>query len=353
MPELKGEGLDTPVQWVSGVGPKRAAVLEAEDITSVRDLIYYFPRRHLDRTTVTKIRDLEKDMSATVVGKVEAGGTRTSKRRKYYQMIINDGTAFLTCTWFNGADYIKRVFSVGDRVAFHGRVDFFNGFQMVHPEYDILSDEESDPLHTGAVIPLYPSTQALKSVGLDGRGFRRIISSALEFLGDNHEEFFDEALRTEHDLIQLEDALKSIHFAPDSDDLSRAMRRLKFDEHFFLQLLMALRKIGITETKGRVMSRVGPYLKLIYERLDFELTQAQKRVLKEIRQDMGSPKVMNRLLQGDVGAGKTIVAILAAAIAVGNGAQVAIMAPTEILAHQTTVFLNPIWHRRRLRRHCL
>jgi|TARA_Y100000034_G_scaffold4808_2_gene5584 ATP-dependent DNA helicase RecG len=334
MPESRSKRLDTPVQFVKGVGPKRSAVLETEGVTAVRDLIYYFPRRHLDRTTVTPIRNLEKDISATVVGKVEAGGIRTSKRRKYYQMIVNDGTGFLTCTWFNGADYIKKVFSVGDRIAFHGRIDFFKGLQMVHPEYDILSKEESDPLHTGAVIPLYPSTQALKSVGLDGRGFRRIISSALDFLEDNREEFFDEELRKGYDLIQLDEALRFIHFAPDSDRLSQATRRLKFDEHFFLQLLMALRKTGITESKGRVMSKVGPYLKLLYDQLDFELTQAQKRVLKEIRQDMGSSKVMNRLLQGDVGAGKTIVAILAAAIAVGNGAQVAIMAPTEILAYQ-------------------
>ena len=170
MPESRSKRLDTPVQFVKGVGPKRSAVLETEGVTAVRDLIYYFPRRHLDRTTVTPIRNLEKDISATVVGKVEAGGIRTSKRRKYYQMIVNDGTGFLTCTWFNGADYIKKVFSVGDRIAFHGRIDFFKGLQMVHPEYDILSKEESDPLHTGAVIPLYPSTQALKSVGLDGRG---------------------------------------------------------------------------------------------------------------------------------------------------------------------------------------
>ena len=334
MPELRGKGLDTPVQWVKGVGRKRSVVLATEGVVAVRDLIYYFPRRHLDRTTVTLIRDLEKDMPATVVGKVEAGGFRISKRRKYYQMIVNDSTGFLTCTWFNGADYIKKVFSVGDKVAFHGKIDFFKGLQMIHPEYDILTDDESDPLHTGAVIPLYPSTQALKSVGLDGRGFRRIINSALDFLEDNREEFFDEELLTGQGLIQLDDALRFIHFAPDSDRLSQAMRRLKFDEHFFLQLLMALRKIGITESKGRVMSKVGPYLKLIYEQLDFELTQAQKRVLKEIRQDMGSPKVMNRLLQGDVGSGKTIVAILAAAIVVGNDAQVAVMAPTEILAHQ-------------------
>ena len=264
-----------------------------------------------------------------MVGKVEAGGIRTSKRRKYYQMIVNDGTGFLTCTWFNGADYIKKVFSVGDRIAFHGRIDFFKGLQMVHPEYDILSKEESDPLHTGAVIPLYPSTQALKSVGLDGRGFREDHQQCTGLSEDNREEFFDEELRKGYDLIQLDEALRFIHFAPDSDRLSQATRRLKFDEHFFLQLLMALRKTGITESKGRVMSKVGPYLKLLYDQLDFELTQAQKRVLKEIRQDMGSSKVMNRLLQGDVGAGKTIVAILAAAIAVGNGAQVAIMAPTE------------------------
>ena len=326
--------LDTPLQFVKGVGPKRSKALGNEGVLTVQDLLYYFPRRHLDRTTVTAIRDLQKDELVTVVGSVEAGGLRTSRKRKYYQLIVSDGSGFMNCIWFNGIEYVRNSFSVGDWVAFHGKVDFFNGYQIVHPEYDKLDNKGSDSLHTGAVIPLYPSTQELKNVGLDGRGFRKIIKSALEFLEGHDAEFFPQSIRTDQNLIPLVDALKSIHFAPDTDHLTSATFRLKFDEHFFLQLLMALRKIGITESKGRALSKVGPHVRLLYDSLDFELTKAQERVLREIRKDMASPRVMNRLLQGDVGSGKTIVAILCAAVAVGNGVQAVIMAPTEILAHQ-------------------
>ncbi|MEE9166368.1 MAG: ATP-dependent DNA helicase RecG [Candidatus Neomarinimicrobiota bacterium] len=325
--------LDTPVQYVKGVGPRRSEVLAKEGIETVSELLYHFPRRHLDRTTVTAISDLRKNDVATVVGKVETSGIRRA-RRKYFQLVVSDASGLLNCVWFNGIKYVQKAFSAGDRVAFHGKVDFYNGYQIVHPEYDKLSDEESDPLHTGAVIPLYPSTQALKDVGLDSRGFRRIMKGALQFLEDTPVEFLPQLVTRNSDLIPLAEALKLIHFAPGPDQLGAAVFRLKFDEHFFLQLLMALRKVGLTEAKGRALGKIGPYVKLLYDRLDFELTGAQKRVLKEIRKDLASPDVMNRLLQGDVGSGKTIVAVLASAIAVGNNVQVAIMAPTEVLAHQ-------------------
>lgn len=249
-------------------------------------------------------------------------------------MIANDGTGFMKCTWFNGAQYIEKIFSVGDEVAFHGKVDFYNGYQMVHPEYDILSDEEREPLHTGAVIPIYPSGESLRSVGLESRGFRRIVRSCLDAFELDQLEHMNPDLLEEKSLLPLATALEHIHFAPDVGALSVAVRRLKFDEHFFLQLLMALRKALITERRGKAMRELGPYVKRIHDALEFELTQAQKRVLKEIRADMAEQQVMNRLLQGDVGSGKTIVAILASAVAVGNGVQVAVMAPTEILAHQ-------------------
>lgn len=327
--------LDTPVQYVKGVGPKRSEVLENEGAKSVLDLLYYFPRRHLDRTTVTPIRNLQKDAVATVVGKIGAKGLRTTRRKsKYYQVIVTDDTGFLNCIWFNGIKYVEKVFSVGDLVAFHGKVDFYNGYQIVHPEYDKLGDEEKDPLHTGAVIPLYPSTSELKSVGLDSRGFRKIIKNALTFLDQMEYDCLPKTILDENRLISLGDALRYIHYSQDIESLSSATKRLKFDEHFFLQLLMALRKVGITEAQGRSLNKTGPYVKLIYDSLDFELTDAQKRVLREIRNDLAAPRVMNRLLQGDVGSGKTVVAILSAAITVGNGVQVAVMAPTEILAHQ-------------------
>ena len=184
------------------------------------------------------------------------------------------------------------------------------------------------------MIPLYPSGEGLKKVGLESRGFRRIIRACLDEFDLSEIEFLPQELLDRHSLASLESALRQIHFAHDGEALAEAVRRLKFDEHFFLQLLMALRKALSGDRGGRKMSEAGPYVKPIFDALGFELTEAQKRVLSEIRSDMASGKVMNRLLQGDVGSGKTIVAILAAAVAVGNGVQVAVMAPTEILAHQ-------------------
>ena len=326
--------LDISVQFVKGVGPKRSEVLTNEGISTVRDLLYHFPRRHLDRTTVTPIRNLRKDSNVTIVGRVGKSGIRRARKRRYFQLAVSDDTGFVSCIWFNGIEYVQNAFSAGERVAFHGKVDFYNGYQLVHPEYDKLDDEKSDPLHTGAIIPLYPSTQELKTIGLDSRGFRKIIKKALDFLDDTPIDFFPDSVRSSHGLIPLIEALKWIHYAPDTDRLQSATWRLKFDEHFFLQLLMALRRIGLTETAGRTLRKVGPYIKPLYNSLDFELTRAQKRVLREIRNDLASPRIMNRLLQGDVGSGKTIIAILASAIAVGNNVQVAVMAPTEILAFQ-------------------
>ncbi len=331
---MEKEILNTSIQFVKGIGPKRAEVLNKEGVKTVKDLLYYFPRRYLDRTTITDIRDIEKDLVTTIVGRIEAGGVRKSRRRQYYQVIVADGTGFLNCTWFNGVEYIKNIFTMGDVVAFHGKVEFYNGYQIVHPEYDKLGEEEKDPLNTGAVIPLYSSTQSLKNIGLDSRGFRRILKNALEFLDHKIPDFFTDEIKESEKLLPLEDALRHIHFPPDTESLGKASSRLKFDEHFFLQLLMALRKMSITQIKGRAYDKTGPYVKILYDSLEFELTGAQKRVLREIREDLASPHVMNRLLQGDVGAGKTIVALLAVAIAIGNGVQVAIMAPTEILAYQ-------------------
>ena len=242
--------------------------------------------------------------------------------------------ACLTVYGSTVSSMFRRLSPLEIKSLFHGKVEFYNGYQLVHPEYDKLGEDEREPLNTGAVIPLYPSGQKLKSVGLDSRGFRRIIKGALKQFGSESDDFLPDDLRKSLKYLPLGESIEIIHFAADLEQLSEARCRLKFDEHFFLQLLMALRKVGITEAKGRSLSKTGPYIKLIYDSLDFELTGAQKRVLKQIKEDMASSNVMNRLLQGDVGSGKTIVSILAVAIAVGNGVQAAIMAPTEILAQQ-------------------
>ena len=322
----------TSLQYIKNVGPTRAKVLSEIGLECSEDLLYYFPRRHLDRTTVTAISLLKKDMVTTIVGKVEACGERKTRKGKLFQAVLSDGTGFLTLLWFNGVPYIKKSIEIGDQFAVHGKIEFYNGLQIVHPEYDKLNIDD-DPLNTGSVIPLYPLTQELQKAGIENRFFRKIIRRMLKEI-NNIPDFFPPKFLQKHKLVSRYEALHWIHFADKEKDVKRAIYRLKFDEHFFLQLLMALKKESNSRVGTKPLNKTGPHIKLIYDQLNFELTDAQNRVLKEIRTDLGKPITMNRLLQGDVGSGKTIVAVLAAAIAIGNNVQIAVMAPTEILVHQ-------------------
>ena len=331
MPE-KALTLSTSLQAIKGVGPARAEALSTIGIHTVSDLLYYYPRKHLDRTTVTPISKLKRDQEATVIGKVEAADLRRGKRRQYFQAILSDGKSMMSLTWFNGARYIKKAIKVGDRLAVSGKVEFYNGFQIVHPEYDKLKDDE-DPVNSGLVIPLYSISAELKNTRLDSRGLRRLIKTISDSL-KKFPDHFSLEFRKSNGLAHLNNALRNIHFAESENVLNEAVHRLKFDEHFFLQMLMALRKSSLQKTGTKALNKIGPQVKLISDSLDFELTNAQKKVIKEIKDDMARPFSMNRLLQGDVGSGKTIVSVLAAAIAVANDVQVAVMAPTEILAHQ-------------------
>jgi len=324
--------LTTPIQFIKGVGPKRSEALSQAGIETVEDLLYYFPRRHLDRTSVTNCSDLRKESVVTIVGVVKSCGMKTIRRGKLFQVLIEDSTGFITLTWFNGAQYINKSIKVGDNLAVHGKVDFYQGFQIVHPEYDKL-DIDSEPLSTGSVIPLYPLNEKFRSAGLEHRSLRKFIRNIQNQL-DKVLDFYIENFKQKNNLIDRSNALNDIHFASDATHLKEAIYRLKFDEHFFLQLGVALKKDTLDRIGTNPLDNTGPYAKLIYDQLTFELTIAQKRALKEIHDDMKKSVMMNRLLQGDVGCGKTIVAILASAIAVGNKVQVAIMAPTEILAHQ-------------------
>ena len=322
----------TSLQYIKNVGPTRAKVLSEIGLECSEDLLYYFPRRHLDRTTVTAISLLKKDMVTTIVGKVETCGERKTRKGKLFQAVLSDGTGFLTLLWFNGVPYIKKSIKIGDQFAVHGKIEFYNGLQIVHPEYDKLNIDD-DPLNTGSVIPLYPLTQELQKAGIENRFFRKIIRRMLKEI-NNIPDFFPPKFLQKHKLVSRYEALHWIHFAEKEKDVKRAIYRLKFDEHFFLQLLMALKKESNCRVGTKPLDKTGPHVKLIYDQLNFELTDAQNRVLKEIRTDLGKPITMNRLLQGDVGSGKTIVAVLAAAIAIGNNVQIAVMAPTEILVRQ-------------------
>jgi len=324
--------LDTSVSILSGVGSRRAEILVAHQIVYIRDLLYYFPRRHLDRTTVTPIRKLVRDESHSIIGQVETFGEKSTRRGKIFQVIISDGTGLLILTWFNGIRYVKHLFKIGDRLAVHGKIEWYNGFSIIHPEFDKL-EENDDLLSTGSVIPLYPLTHELRSAGIEQRVFRKMMREVLKSVQPARDIFTDAFLK-DYNLVSLSEALQQIHFAENIERLKTAIQRLKFDEHFFLQLLMALRKTSLKQTATRSLPDIGPYFRTIADSLPFDLTKAQKKVLKEIHEDMKKNVAMNRLLQGDVGSGKTIVAILSSVLAVGNNVQVAIMAPTEILANQ-------------------
>ena len=324
--------LNTSIKYIKGVGPKRAEALSTAGIDTVNDLLHYYPRRYLDRTTVKSIRDVKKGDQATIVGTVEVCGERQARKRKLFQAVLSDGTGMITLVWFNGVKYIKNAIQKGDRLAIHGKVEFYNGFQIVHPDFDKL-DSDADPINTGTIIPLYPLSAELKKVRIDHRIFRRIIKD-IKDLFSVIEDHFEESIINEEKLISLQTALQHIHFPESRENLHAAIYRLKFDEHFFLQLLMALRKNSYEKVGTNALTKSGPQVQQIEDGLGFELTGAQKNVIQEILEDIALPKAMNRLLQGDVGSGKTIVAIIVAATAVVNGVQVAVMAPTEILAHQ-------------------
>ena len=345
-----GPPADAPLQYVKGIGPKRASALEAVGIRTIRDLLFYFPFDYLDRSKIISIRDLRKYVDAerpvTVIGEVYRVEMRRSRRsnRLIFFLTLKDDTGFLTCVWFEGVQWFKDAFELGELLAVSAYPDFnkLGRIQFTHPEFDRLrgAQEEDEPdwgklFNTGAIIPKYPSTSELGKVGLDSRGFRRIIRNALKSHLMAIEEVLPEEIRERANLAGCRTALQGIHFPENSDALEIARRRLKFEELFFLQLMLAYRKrrYGL-EKKGITYSLESTLARKLVAALPFQLTKAQRRVLREIADDMRKPTPMNRLLQGDVGSGKTIVALLSMLVAVENDFQVALMAPTEVLAEQ-------------------
>ncbi|MFO7890702.1 MAG: ATP-dependent DNA helicase RecG [bacterium] len=335
--------LDTSVQYIKGIGPKRAEILEEVNIEDTEDLITYFPRKYLDRSNLVKINSLKKDQQVTVTGKV-LSREKVMGRKKRFIVMVGDGTGILQCVWFQGIHYIQNVFKVGEIIAFSGKVTYYRGPQLIHPEYDKISEQgETDPLHTGCIVPLYPSTEKLRRKGFDSRGFRRVIQQAIQNLEGKISETLSQSIIKKYSLMSYTEAIHNIHFPENWHELQKARKRLKFEELFYIQLYLALqrKKVRISG-QGIEFTRVGELTSQLVDRLPFELTEAQKRVTREIRQDMKSREQMSRLLQGDVGSGKTIVSLIAMLIAVENGYQAALMAPTEILAEQHYITVHSL-----------
>ncbi len=326
--------LNTDIKFLKGVGPQRANILYQNNINTIIDLIKYFPRKYLDRTNIKKISQVKIGETAVLIVKIKSFSIRRTKTKKYFQITaVDDFGAYINCIWFNSLSWITDKFKVGDKVAFFGKIEFYQNLRINHPEFDIL-DEDDDPVNTGCIIPLYPSNNILKKVGLDSRGIRKLILRIFKDLDEKIIDFHSSQLIKSEGLISLYDALYKIHIPDNNDSIKNALYRLKFDQHFFLQLLKALSKQKREEVTNQSFPHLGYYTKAIYKNLNFSLTNAQIKVLKEVRHDFISKKPMNRLIQGDVGCGKTIVAVLASSIICDNKAQVAVMAPTEILAEQ-------------------
>ena len=331
MPEKALDLLD-PLSSIKGIGPSKNDILIENGINNIYDLLNYYPRKYLDRSTITPIANIKNNSQTNLVGKIEAAGLVNGRKRQFFKAILADKSGMVELAWFNGAKYLSKSIKIGDRLAISGKVEFYNKLQIIHPEYDRLNNED-DPLNSGIITPLYPIPGALRKNRMDSLFFRKSIRNICSELGEISD-FFGVQFIKKYNIISLNDALRQIHFPDSNELLEKAIDRLKFNEHFFFQLLMFTRKALNKKLPSKSLKKTGIQTKMIYNNINFELTNAQKRSLKEINDDLSKPYAMNRLLQGDVGSGKTILAILAASIAVSNNCQVAIMAPTEILANQ-------------------
>ncbi len=331
--------LETPVQYVKGVGPRRAAILARLGIENVEDLLYHVPRRYVDRSTVRKIRDLRMGEHETFLGKVVTKGLRRTKSgESVFSLALTDGTEIITCKWFN-QPYLTNTFKVGDEFIVSGDINYYRGLQTIHPEYERASDAEQ-LLHTGRVVPIYPLSE-----GIGQKQMRKIVRNALDLGLPCVEETLPEDMVKRKGLLARKEAVSQVHFPEIPKQGEEARRRMAFDELFYLQLLLAIRKKRMLTPRAGIRFDKGErFCRMLLEGLKFELTKAQKKVLSEIKEDMRGGRVMNRLLQGDVGSGKTIVAVMALLIAVESGYQSAIMAPTEILAEQHYLVMKELLH---------
>jgi len=328
----KALDLSKPISSVKGIGPAKNNAFAERGINTISDLVNHYPRKYLDRTNITQISKIKNKMHVNLVGTIEASGMVQGRKRQFFKAILKDKSGIVALTWFRGARYMNQSVKKGDYLAITGKVEFYNGLQIIHPEYDKLNIED-DPLNSGIITPLYSISAELKNSRIDSRFLRKTISNIFKNIKEIPDFFGSDFLENKK-LISLDESLRQIHFPANKQKLKSAIKRLKFNEHFFFQLSMIAKRSLIKKLPSKSFKKTGIQTKLIFNNIEFELTRAQKRVLKEIKDDLSHSYAMNRLLQGDVGSGKTIVSILASAIAVSNKAQVAIMAPTEILAKQ-------------------
>ena len=337
--------LQTSIEYLKGVGPNRGELLRKElGIFKYGDLVQLFPNRYIDRTRYYKINELiPTNSEVQLIGKVINLKIIEQKRGKRLVATFKDETGQMELVWFQGQKWVRENLQLNTEVVIFGKCTAFNGtFNMPHPEIELLTEHQQSL--RSAMQPLYPSTETLSNRGITNRMVVKMMQQLFSEPELHFIEPLPDYLINELKLISKNNAFFNIHFPKSSEDLAKAQFRLKFEELFFIQMqLITKNLIHKHKIKGHPFTNVGFYFNEFYKNhLPFNLTNAQKRVLKEIRNDMGNPAQMNRLLQGDVGSGKTIVALMSMLLALDNGFQACLMAPTEILANQHFIGLSEL-----------
>jgi ATP-dependent DNA helicase RecG len=330
--------LQQDIQYLPGVGPNRKKMLSQElGIETFGDLLQYYPYKHVDRSRLYDIGELNGDMPfVQVKGHILSFETfKMSARKERVVAHFTDGTGkVMDLTWFNGGKYAKQSYKIGTEYVIFGRPNVFNGrINVTHPDIDAADKLE---LSAMGMQPYYNTTEKMKKSGLNSRAIERLTKSLIDIIKDPIAETIPDFITSRLHLMSRDEALRKIHYPLDAKELEKARTRLKFEELFYVQLnILRYASDHRRKYRGYVFSHVGDYFNTFFHQyLPFSLTEAQKRVIREIRKDTGSGKQMNRLLQGDVGSGKTLVALMSMLIALDNGYQACIMAPTEILAEQ-------------------
>jgi len=331
--------LTIPIRYVKGVGPKKTEILSKVNIETIQDIFYYLPYRYEDRSNFVSVSDLEVQSTVTVKGEIKTlDSFRTRKGIDVFQIKVDDGTGVIYAVWFNQS-YIRKFFMTDQKIILYGKIELYDKLQINHPEYEICTGDDKDSMHIGRIVPIYHL-----SSNIGQRYLRTVSYNAIDQYKRSLEDILPTKIRARNRLVDLSFAIQNIHFPRNQENLKRAYRRIVFDEFFLLQLAVALKRKNFKEhLRGVTHKLEGDMLADFKKSLPYQLTQGQLNAVKEIELDMKSPKPMNRLLEGDVGSGKTIVAAHALIITIQNGNQGAIMAPTEILAEQHFIKLSELF----------
>ena len=334
---MKENYLFTPIDYLKGVGPNRASLLKSElKVFTYNDLLNYFPFRYIDRTKYHKISELEKTNSEVqIIGKFMNLKYSENIKSKRLIGIFSDGENEIEIIWFRAVKWIEKSIKLNENYVVYGKVNWFNNrYSIVHPETELLIKHKKNIKHN--LLPIYSSTETLASRGITNKLIRDFIINIFENSPKSFNENLSKTINERYTMLTRFDAFFNLHFPKSQILLAKAQFRLKYEEFFFIQLQFLFKNLSNkNKFKGFVFSNVGKYFNTFYnDHLEFELTNAQKRVVKDIRKDFSSNAQMNRLLQGDVGSGKTIVALLCSLIAIDNDFQTCLIAPTEILAQQ-------------------